>query len=251
MSETDLPASRLGTKEHWDNVYASELANFEEIGDEGEIWFGEDSVEKMVDWVLDSMPPSTEPPPSILEIGAGNGTLLFALHDAGYAPDRMYGVDYSADAVKLAQAIGRSRQERCEDGDPTELKAGPAAITFAACDFLNDPVPFSPYTASTESGTSAAWDLVLDKGTFDAMVLAQKDDDGRSHADTYPSRVADIVKPGGYFLITSCNFTEDELKAKFTNDTGLSYHSRIPFPTFSFGGKSGNVYSSVAFQKPA
>ncbi|EMD31317.1 hypothetical protein CERSUDRAFT_69427 [Gelatoporia subvermispora B] len=251
MSEVDLPpASRLGTKEHWDNVYASELANFAEIGDEGEIWFGEDSVEKMVDWAMDNIPPSSESPPSIIEIGSGNGTLLFALHEAGYAPNRIYGVDYSEDAVKLSQAIGRSRQEQHEEDDEAGPEAGPAAIRFAVCDFLNEPVPFSPEpSAGTEE--TAVWDLVLDKGTFDAMVLAQKNNDGKSPADTYPSKIGDIVKPGGHFLITSCNFTEDELKAKFTSGTSLIYHSRIPFPTFSFGGKSGNVYSSVAFQKPA
>jgi len=201
----------------------------------------------MVDWALDNIPPSTDPAPHILEIGSGNGTLLFALYEAGYTPRRIYGIDYSEDAVKLSQAIARSRQEQHDDdADP---ETGPAAITFATCDFLNGPVPFSPGSSSAEAETDAAWDLVLDKGTFDAMVLVEKDDEGKSSADTYPSRVANIVKPGGFFLITSCNFTEDELKEKFTNGTGLVYHSRIPFPTFSFGGKSGNVYSSVAFQK--
>ena len=34
----ELAGSRLGRKEHWDQVYAEELANLEEHGDEGELW---------------------------------------------------------------------------------------------------------------------------------------------------------------------------------------------------------------------
>ncbi|GBE88388.1 S-adenosyl-L-methionine-dependent methyltransferase [Sparassis latifolia] len=244
MSSTDLPPSVLGTKEHWDDVYSSELANFEEIGDEGEIWFGEDSVENMVDWALENLPPSQGDSPFILEIGSGNGNLLFALYDAGYAPDRMCGIDYSADAVRLARAIGKSRPSEDDRG---ELK--PDAIAFSTCDFLAEDVPA---LQSLVPSRSYLWDLVLDKGTFDAVALAGRSEGGAAPADSYPCRVTRVVKPGGYFLITSCNFTEEELRTKFANaETGLTYHSRIAFPTLSFGGKSGNVYSSVAFRKAA
>ncbi|OSD06572.1 S-adenosyl-L-methionine-dependent methyltransferase [Trametes coccinea BRFM310] len=251
MSSTDLPPSKLGTKEHWDDVYSHELANFAEIGDEGEVWFGEDSVEKMVDWTLENV--STDPAPYILEVGAGNGNLLFALCEAGYDPEKMCGVDYSADAVKLAQAIGKSKassaaaESEADEEPPALVKAD--KITFAACDFLRDEVPRLGGMEGPESGV-AVWNLVLDKGTFDAIALAGKDENGRSPADSYPARIGRVVKPGGMFLITSCNFTEDELRAKFAStETGLFFHSRIPWPTFSFGGHSGNVYSSVAFQK--
>ncbi|KZT73693.1 S-adenosyl-L-methionine-dependent methyltransferase [Daedalea quercina L-15889] len=245
MSSIDLLPSRLGKKEHWDSVYSSELANFQEIRDEGEVWFGEDSVEKMVDWALEHVP--TDPPPTILEVGAGNGNLLFALHEAGYASGRMCGLDYSADAVKLAQAIASSKgRERKEDDADASVK-GPEVIEFVVCDFLAEDVP-SPHGEEAPE----PWDLVLDKGTFDAMALAGQDEHGVNIADGYPFRVGRVVKPGGFFLITSCNFTEDELKSKFaTPRTGLTYHSCISFPSFSFGGQSGNVYSSVAFQKQA
>ncbi|KAI0367758.1 S-adenosyl-L-methionine-dependent methyltransferase [Pilatotrama ljubarskyi] len=252
MTSADLPPSRLGTKEHWDAVYSTELANFAEIGDEGEVWFGEDSVEKMVDWALDNIP--TNPAPYILEVGAGNGNLLFALCEAGYAPDRICGVDYSADAVQLAQAIAKSKAaqsaDEAEDEDAPASLARADQITFAACDFLRDEVPRLPGMNAESSSGVAAWDFVLDKGTFDAIALAEKDESGRSPADGYPARIGRVVKPGGFFLITSCNFTEEELKAKFANEgIGLRYHSSIAWPTFSFGGHSGNVYSSVAFQK--
>lgn len=46
-----LPESRLGTKEYWDSTYERELKTYAEIGDEGEVWFGEEAVERMVDYL--------------------------------------------------------------------------------------------------------------------------------------------------------------------------------------------------------
>ena len=186
----------------------------------------------MVDWALEYVP--ADPPPSILEVGAGNGNLLFALHEAGYAPERMCGLDYSADAVKLAQAIAAAKaQEREEE---VAGGKGPDAITFVQCNFLSEDVPPLP-----NEEAPAMWDLVLDKGTFDAMALAGQDEQGVNVADGYPIRIGRAVKPGGYFLITcmlsasahspsliqilpACNFTEDELKSRFgTPEIGLTY----------------------------
>jgi len=107
MSTSELEPSKLGTKEHWDNVYDQELANFEQIGDEGEIWFGEDSVQKMVKWALKYVPPSTSS--CILEIGSGNGNLLFALQDAEYQPGTLFGIDYSPGSIKLSRSIAVAR----------------------------------------------------------------------------------------------------------------------------------------------
>ncbi|KAH8117827.1 S-adenosyl-L-methionine-dependent methyltransferase [Phellopilus nigrolimitatus] len=229
---SDLQPSKLGSKEYWDNIYEEELSNFDDFGDEGEVWFGQDSVEKMVAWAAAHVPPSGAPgtAPSIVEIGAGNGNLLFALADAGYAPCRLAGVDYSADAVRLAQAVAGQR--------------GATDVTFAVADFLSGPLCLDV------EGAEVGWDLVLDKGTFDAMALAEKDAAGRRPCDAYPARVSAALKPGGFFLITSCNFTHEELLRTFTTpETELSYHSRIDHPSISFGGVKGSTYCSVAFQK--
>ncbi|KAK0235959.1 S-adenosyl-L-methionine-dependent methyltransferase [Armillaria nabsnona] len=244
----DLQPSKLGNKEHWDDVYKTELENFDETGDEGEIWyvlslvdhscspicdrFGEESVEKMVDWTVENVPSSLGP--SILEIGSGNGTLLFALLEAGYSAASLCGIDYSMDAVQLAQKISSTR--------------GGERITFGQRDFLSEDPPVLPYM--NDENPSGQWDVLLDKGTYDAIALGQRDDLGRSPAYQYPQRAARQLKGGGFFLITSCNFTEDELKANFaTPETGFIYHSRIQYPTFTFGGKSGSICSSVAFKK--
>lgn len=138
----------------------------------------------MVEWSLVNIPPSTNP--SVLEIGSGNGTLLFRLLDAGYDPARISGIDYSPGAVALSTQIAQTR--------------GGSMISFGECDFLKDdpPIPQNLRLASRID----VWDLILDKGTYDAIALGQKDDQGRSPSIHYPSRAARLLKPGGYFLIT-------------------------------------------------
>ena len=147
--------------------------------------FGEETLEKMVEWALANVPPS--PNLSILEIGSGNGTLLFGLLDAGYPAQCLAGLDYSPGATQLAQLIAASR--------------GGGDIFFTTCNFLeDDPLPL-PSSVSNSDGVGR-WDLLLDKGTYDAIALGPKDEQGRSPAINYPSRVARLLKPGGYFLIT-------------------------------------------------
>lgn len=160
-------------------------------------------MEKMVDWALENVPPESSP--FILEVGAGNGNLLFALSEAGYDPSKLLGVDYSPDAVKLAQAIAHTKAAPpAEDEDEEEavpILKDADKITFGVCDFLHhDVVPLEGMIA--EEGSVAIWDLVLDKGTFDAIALAEKDESGRTPADGYPARIGRVVKPGGFFLIT-------------------------------------------------
>ncbi len=156
-----------------------------------------------MDWALENIP--MDPPPFILEVGAGNGNLLFALCEAGYPPQSMCGVDYSADAIKLAQAIAKSKSSLQESDDEVKesepVLKGADEITFAVCNFLKDDVV--PLQGSNvENDAVSVWDLVLDKGTFDAMSLADKDVSRQAPADRYPIRIARVVKPGGFFLIT-------------------------------------------------
>ena len=162
--------------------------------------FGEDSVEKMVAWTLENVPPSTDP--RILEIGSGNGTLLFALHEAGYASACLSGLDYSPDAVKLARMVAGARND------------GSEGIAFHVCDFLSEESPSPPARPPAASPASAPgrsdvddalvgrWDLLLDKGTYDAIALGEKDASGRSPVAAYPARAARSLKENGYLLVT-------------------------------------------------
>lgn len=101
----------------------------------------------------------------------------------------------SSDAsIKLAEGIAASR-----GFDP---------IRFVTKDFLNEPIPFpstpsAPDTPSSpENDESGAWDLLLDKGTFDAIALAEPLEDGSKLIDKYPARVEAALRVDGYFLIT-------------------------------------------------
>lgn len=148
--------------------------------------FGLESVEKMVDWIVDHYPVSADltESPSMLEIGCGNGTLLFAIHEAGYNPKKLHGIDYSENAISLAKSI--ASKKGTEDG---------TAIQFTVHDFLTKDLP-------RDDNTSGGWDLILDKGTFDAISLGTKDENGRAPHWKYPQRLSTLMKPGGRFLIT-------------------------------------------------
>lgn len=132
-------------------------------------------MDKMVEWSQCNVPHSSQP--SVIEIGSGNGTLLFALAKAGYAPTKLTGIDYSADAINLAKAISTKRDIN--------------GIAFTESDFLKD-----------DLHEHNLWDLVLDKGTYDAIALGAKDEHGQSPATRYPAQLTKLIKPGGYFLIT-------------------------------------------------
>lgn len=186
----------------------------------------------MVDWALENAPP-TPNAPYVLDIGTGNGVTLFGLAEAGYPPDRLCGVDYSTHSVELARAIAENRDV--------------SAITFRQCDILFDvPAPLETM------GESRQWDVILDKGTFDAVSLGQYEQLDQPASRLYPVKVASLMKVGGLLLITSCNFTEQEIRNLFeTAASGLQFHSRVQHRAFSFGGQTGTVVSTTAFVKAA
>lgn len=188
---------------------------------------------------------------SFLDLGCGNGSLLFALRDDGWR-GTMLGVDYSAQSVALAKQIDQKRREKGEEEEDHSGHNSGEEIDFAEWDVL-----LGAFTTAIRGPKGEGWDVVLDKGTFDAICLSEeRDATGRRVCEGYPGRVLQLMKPGGFFLVTSCNWTEAELKAWFEGavegeEGGFVQAGRVRYPAFVFGGKEGQTISSLWFRKRA
>ena len=228
-ASTSLPSSKLGTQEHWDDVYIREVKNFDEIGDEGEIWFGEDAVERMVDFLeREAEDENLAKDIHVLDLGTGNGHLLFALLELDQPlakPEHMLGIDYSAPSIDLCKRIAIARGQDAQK------------IRFEQIDFLQN----------VESLKQERWNLVCDKGTLDAIALSSASKDKATPISQYVQSLEKITTTKDLFLITSCNFTEQELIKIFKESFNV-YHV-IPVPSFSFGGQKGSTTVTIAFQR--
>lgn len=169
----------------------------------------------MRQWAHKHLPLNPPSPLTILECGSGNGTLLlsFLLSPTDTPPQtfHMTGIDYSPKAAVLAKGVESARRENLEDiaEEEDEVINDVPPIDWRVGDLLRDNI-------------EEQWDLVMDKGTFDALCLSdepvEEDKEKRLPSLVYPERVSRLVKEGGYFLITSCNFTEEEIKRRWTRD---------------------------------
>lgn len=172
---------------------------------------------------------------SFLDIGTGNGHMLFTLReDEGDGPweGNMVGVDYSPASVELARKIGAQREIE-------------PPVRFDEWDLLgSDP----------GSWLDGGFDVVLDKGTFDAISLMPQEEGGEHSCEIYRRKVEPLVKVGGFLLLTSCNWTKSELFSWFTpegGDNALEYFGEARYPSFTFGGQTGQSIVTVAFSRKA
>jgi EEF1A lysine methyltransferase 2 len=149
---------------------------------------------------------------------------------------RMLGEDYSHKSIEFAQRLGTLKGF----GSGT-----PGYVEFQQRDIMRD----SPYPDTLSEAQEHGWDVVLDKGTFDAISLSDENDEqGRRVCEGYKERIELLVKRGGFFLVTSCNWSADELKAWFEGGS-FTYYGAVKYPSFSFGGREGQTISSVCFMK--
>jgi SAM-dependent methyltransferase len=175
-----------------------------------------------------------------LDLGTGNGHFLFRLREGREAVEegegwggRMLGVDYSEKSVEFARRIAAEKDD--EKGE----------VEFKWWDIMTQ----DPTGAVLEADNVHGWDVVLDKGTFDAISLSdEKDVNGRRICEGYKERVVPLIKEGGIMLLTSCNWTQDELMAWFEGGE-LEYVDAVKYKSFSFGGRKGQTISSVCFRK--
>jgi SAM-dependent methyltransferase len=244
---THLDPSELGTRAYWDSAYTTERANFaSNADDEGTIWFSDAGAEERMLAFLEDLADEGEldkggdadevegdeekkTPTRFLDLGTGNGHLLFALREDGWHGE-MVGVDYSAQSVQLANEILARKTPNT------------TSIQFHEWDILN---------LTPGSWLNTAFDVVLDKGTFDAICLSQETDaQGRRICEGYREKVEPLVKSGGRFLITSCNWTAEELRGWFEGEgSALVFESCVKYPSFTFGGKTGTSVCTLCFKR--
>ena len=252
-----LDASALGTKSYWDGAYKREVANHrEDPDDEGTIWFDDTGAEKkMVDCLqhlfsaVDDAGETAVNKRSrltteksthqqrLLDIGCGNGHLLFSIRDEGYKAE-LLGIDYTEASVELANQIQRARRTR--DEEPSE---GLEDIRFEVADIFSQEV---------FEWSHGGFDVVLDKGTFDAISLSETivNNNGQPGWQVYGQVVTKFMRPNGFFVLTSCNWTEEELR-KWIEGPDLKLHTRLNYPSFTFGGVKGQSVTTLCFRRSA
>ncbi|XP_054030582.1 EEF1A lysine methyltransferase 2 [Dryobates pubescens] len=212
--EEPFNPSVLGTREHWDAAYERELQTFQDIGDAGEIWFGEESMTRIIRWLEKQKVPLDS---SVLDIGTGNGVLLVELARSGYT--NLTGIDYSPSAIQLSEKVRE--------------KEGMSHIKLKVEDFL------------APSAELSGFEICIDKGTYDAISL--NPDNAVGKRKQYVRSLCSVLKPEGFFLITSCNWTKEELLNEFRE--GFEILEELPTPKFCFGGRIGNSVTALVFQR--
>lgn len=171
----------------------------------------------MVAWAAKHVVPET----AVLDVGCGNGHLLFGLADEGFT--KLHGVDYSEPAIELCRRLAEENER--------------SDIEFSVLDLCTpDALP---------EDLLGKYGLIMDKGTFDAITLATG---SPKPTDLYKDSVARLLKPDGLLLVTSCNWTQDELVKEFER-SGWKYHAHVKYPTFRFGGVQGQTVWCVAFER--
>lgn len=231
-SPAHLEPSELGTKEYWDEYYKTDLSSTPSPTASVDGWFSDvNATGKILDHLTGAALELDLKSTSFIDLGTGTGEMLLRLRQEGGFEGSMLGVDYSPPSVQLAKKIAAAKQ----------LSPG-QELQFAVWDIIHDEIPSSWHDG---------FDVVLDKGTFDAISLsADRDEHGRRICESYRAKVEKLVKIGGLLVVTSCNWTEGELETWFTGSgSSLIIKTRISYPSFAFGGQTGQSISTLCFTR--
>ena len=203
------------------------MENFEDHGDEGEIWFGKAVERRVIDWIKNNFK-ETAYEPKILDLGCGNGHFTLKLIEAGWK--NVAALDYSENAVELAKKL-----VGFDVNDDRIFKA----------DILNP--------STLPSKHYKTFDLIVDKGTFDAISLnpdfegLEKVSKTKIIADAFKNTLKNLLaKEDSLFIITSCNWTSQELEQIFGPE--FKPIGEVTHTKFMFAGKSGQDVSTIIFK---
>lgn len=246
---TKLNTSKLGTKKYWDDFYDKEINNFkQDTNDLGERWFDDSDAEyKMIEFLLQEVEdPDTEigfkndkNVTNFIDLGTGNGHFLFELindcdfFDSFDETSKLMGCDYSSQSIKFANDIKKGK--------------------FSALEFMQSNLTFKVIDLFDEATDFDKFEVVTDKGTLDAIALSgikkhyTATSKEMSLVDIYPYVIEKVLSPNGIFLITSCNFTQEELVEIIESSGSLKYYKHITYPSIEFGGVKGSTICTVAF----
>lgn len=232
------------TNSSWDDFYKKEIENFDENDeDTGENWFDDSDAErKVIDFFIELAEEGqfkNSEDVKVLDLGTGNGHFLFELNqeiEEQDAPVKLQniGIDYSPESVKFARKIA----EKKFPGQP---------YVFEEVDFMRKGCKYLEDNANQ-------FDVIFDKGTLDAIALNNspiEGFDGKIGVDVYPIQVIQLMKPESLLIVTSCNFTEEELTKLITQngENTLSVFRKVQYPSFQFGGQKGSTICTIAFVK--
>ena len=149
----------------------------------------------------------------LLDVGTGNGALLFKLAKKGFK-GQLLGIDYSDFSIKLANRIKQDFDHEAAE-----------RITFRfenAFDLID----------------KGCFDIIHDKGTFD-VVYMNKELDNREYAKAMHFRLSKD-NPKAIFILTSCNLTSTEMDAIFTGEGLFKKLCEVKgYRSFTFGGVTG------------
>lgn len=170
----------------------------------------------------------------VLDLGCGNGLFLFELSKLGFR--HLRGVDYSENSIRFSNLI--------LDRDYPQYKSN---ITFRQLNLLE---PLEQQMEDHQNWT--AFDLIHDKGTFDAICL--NPDRGLTLDQLrakYRAFLGSVLSSGGLFILCSCNWSKEELIREFVDDATLqlSLIDEIKQNSFVFGGKAGNTVTCLIFRR--
>lgn len=229
------------TNDSWNEFYQKEIENFDENDqDTGENWFDDSDAERrvidfFVNMVEEGQFGSNEL--KILDLGTGNGHFLFELNQEIEEQDVSVnlvnnGIDYSPESVQFARKVA---QKKFPD----------QSYTFEEVDFIKKECRYLQENAGK-------FDVIFDKGTLDAIALNNdpvEDFGGKIGVEVYPLQVSQLVSPGSLLIITSCNFTEEELTKIITQEAPFKVFQKVEYPSFQFGGQKGSTICTIAFER--